>query len=98
MQKKVQKIFLDFEIIAFELVALNTRLYWERILVIGCQYVKLYSFKITDTTKTEVLERIFFHSDKKNWQKYCRADSCSVSDRLTCSLPTSVLTGRFFGI
>ena len=39
MQKKIQKIFLDFEIIAFELVALDTRIYWERILVIGCQYV-----------------------------------------------------------
>ena len=38
MQKKIQKIFFDFEIIAFELVALNSRFYWERILVIECQY------------------------------------------------------------
>ena len=38
MQKEIQKIFFDFEIIAFELVALNTRFYWENILVIGCQY------------------------------------------------------------
>ena len=43
MQKKVQKIFLDFETIAFELVALNTRFYWERIHVIGCQYVNKQS-------------------------------------------------------
>ena len=43
MQKKIQKIFLDFEIIAFELVALDTRFYWERILVIGCQYVNKQS-------------------------------------------------------
>ena len=35
----VRKIFFDFEIIAFELVALNTPFYWERILVIGCHYV-----------------------------------------------------------
>ena len=39
MQKKIQKIFFDLEIIVFEFVALNTRFYWERMLVIGCQYV-----------------------------------------------------------
>ena len=38
MQKNFLKIFFDFEIIAFELVALNTRFYWENILVIGCHY------------------------------------------------------------
>ena len=40
MQQKAEKTFLDFEINAFELVALDTRFFWERILVIGCQYVK----------------------------------------------------------
>ena len=40
MQKNNQKIFFDLQIIAFELVALNTRFYWERILVIGYQYVQ----------------------------------------------------------
>ena len=40
MQKRILKIYFDFEIIAFELVALNTRIYWENILVIGCQYAK----------------------------------------------------------
>ena len=39
MQEKMDKMFSDLETIAFELVALNTRFYWERILVIGCQYV-----------------------------------------------------------
>ena len=38
MQKKNQKIIFGFEIIAFELVALNTRFYWENILVIGIHY------------------------------------------------------------
>ena len=38
MQKKVKESFFDFEIIAFELIALNTRFYWENILVIGCHY------------------------------------------------------------
>ena len=39
MQKKIQKIFFDFDIISFDLFPLDTRFYWERILVIGCQYV-----------------------------------------------------------
>ena len=43
MQKKIQKTFFDLEIVAFELVALNTRFYWERMLVIGCQYVNKQS-------------------------------------------------------
>ena len=43
MQKKIQKIFFDLEIIAFELVKLNIRFYWERILVIGYQYVNKQS-------------------------------------------------------
>ena len=43
MQKKIQEIFFDLEIISFELVALNTRFYWERMLVIGCQYVNKQS-------------------------------------------------------
>ena len=40
MQKKIGKQFFDFKLFPFELVALNTRFYWERILVIGCHYVK----------------------------------------------------------
>ena len=40
MHKMILKIFFDLEIIAFEYVALNTHFYWERIPVIGCQYVK----------------------------------------------------------
>ena len=43
MQKKIQKILFDFEMIAFELVVLNTRFYWERIFVIVCQYVNKQS-------------------------------------------------------
>ena len=43
MQKKIQEIFFHLEIISFELVALNTRFYWERMLVIGCQYVNKQS-------------------------------------------------------
>ena len=42
-QKEIQKFFFYFQIIAFELVALNTRFYWERILLIGCQYVNKQS-------------------------------------------------------
>ena len=39
MQEKIQKIFFDFQKIAFELVVLNTRFYWETIHFIRCQYV-----------------------------------------------------------
>ena len=43
MHKKIKKIFFHFKIIAFELVALNTGFYWDRILVIECQYVNKQS-------------------------------------------------------
>ena len=43
MKKKIQKIFFDFSIIAFELVLLNTSFYWESTLVIGFQYVNKQS-------------------------------------------------------
>ena len=39
----IEKFFFDFEIIAFELVALNTDFNWERILLIGCQYLNKMS-------------------------------------------------------
>ena len=39
MQKKILKIFFDFQVIAFEWVALNTSFYWKGILVIWYQYV-----------------------------------------------------------
>ena len=39
MQKKIEKIFFDIQIIAFELVPLDTRFFCEGVLVIGCQYV-----------------------------------------------------------
>ena len=43
MKQKIEKIFFDFEIIAFELVALDTGFYWERILFMRCQYVNKQS-------------------------------------------------------
>ena len=43
MQQKTEKIFFKFEIIASELVALDSPFYWERIFVIGCQYVNKQS-------------------------------------------------------
>ena len=39
MDKKIGQIYFDLDIIAFELVSLNTPFYWEKILVIGCQYL-----------------------------------------------------------
>ena len=43
MQQNFQEIFFDFEMLAFELVALDTRFYWERILFFRCQYVNKQS-------------------------------------------------------
>ena len=43
MQKEIQKIYCDFEVIAFELVLLNSRLYWERTRVIGYEYINKMS-------------------------------------------------------
>ena len=40
MQKEMEKAFFGFQIIAWELAALDTRFYWERILLVGCQSVK----------------------------------------------------------
>ena len=39
MEKEMEHFFLNFEIIAFELVALNTRFYLGSILVVGRQYI-----------------------------------------------------------
>ena len=96
MQENIQKIFFDFEIIPFELVALDTLFYWQRILVIECQYVN--SLNISDTTKMEYFELILFLNAQKIWQKYWRENLRSVSDLLTCWLSISVLTWRFVGI
>ena len=38
------------------------------------------SLKISDTSKTELLELISFQSDQKIWQKYCRTDLNCVWD------------------
>ena len=97
MHKRIHKIFFNWEIIEFKLVLLNTRFYWERILVIRCQYVK-NSLNISDNAKTEFLEKIFLQSDQKIWQKYCRLDLSSVSEHLTCWLAISSLRGSFLGI
>ena len=43
MQRKIENFFFGSEKIAFELVALNTSFYWDRIIVIGSQYVNKQS-------------------------------------------------------
>ena len=43
MQKKNKAIVIDLGIIAFELVPLNTRFYWERIHLAKCQFVNKQS-------------------------------------------------------
>ena len=97
MEKKIDKIFLDLEIIALEMVAL-TRTFTEREYLSSGVNMLTNSLKISDTSKTEFLELIFFKSEPKIWQKYCREDLLSVSDPLSCSLSISVLTLGFLGI
>ena len=77
MQKKIDKIFFCFQIIASELGPLGTRFYWERILVIGCEYVKKQSqdFRYYQN-------RIFRGDFLSDWAKYmtkillCRFKNC----------------------
>ena len=64
MQQEIEKKFFTFSN-AFELVALNTSFYRERILLISSQYVN--SLKISDTTKTDFFQLKIFHSDEKKW-------------------------------
>ena len=64
MQKKISQIFFGCEIIAFELVALDTRFYWENILVIGCQYLNKQSQDFRH------FQKIFFGADfLSEWSK-----------------------------
>ena len=81
MEKRIQEIFFDFEIIAFELVPL-TLAFIEREYLSSGVHMLTNSLKILDTTKAEFFELIFFLNDKKIWHKFCRADLRSVSDTL----------------
>ena len=56
------------------------------------------SLKISDTTKTEFFELIYFQSDQEIWQKPFLADLSSVLEPLPRWLPISVLTQGFLGI
>ena len=84
MQKKIEEIFLDFQIIAFELVSLKTRFFTGREYLSSGVNMLTNSLNIIDTTKTEILELIFFQSDKKKCQKTCRPDLSTVWNPLTC--------------
>ena len=54
--------------------------------------------RISDTTKTDILEPNLFQSDKKIRQKYCRADLSILLDFLPRWLSISVLRPGFLGI
>ena len=59
MQKNIKKIFSVLEIISFELVALRTHFYKERIILIGSQYINKQSqdfrYYSKRMSRTEVL-------------------------------------------
>ena len=79
MNKKVEKIFFDLEIIAFEFTVLKLVFTEREYISLGVNMLT-NSLKISDNTKTEYLGLIFFLSDQKVWQKYCREDLSSDSD------------------
>ena len=64
MQRKMEKVFCDLEIIAFGLVALTTGFYSKKILVSGVS-ILTNSLKVSDNTKGEFFELIFFQIDQK---------------------------------
>ena len=64
MQKKIQKIFSDFEINAFQLGSLKLAFTDREYLPSGLNMLT-NSHNIIDTTKAEFLELIFFESDQK---------------------------------
>ena len=98
MQKTIEKIISVLQMISFELIPLNTHFCWQRILVIGSQYIKKRSQDIRYYTKTEFFELKFFQSDQKISQNNCGGYLSSVSDLLTCWLSISVPTRGFLGI
>ena len=97
MQKKIDKIIFDFEVIAFESVPLKTPFTEREFLSSGVNMLT-NNVKIEDTTKTEFFELIFFQSDQKIWEKYCHSVLNSVSGSLTCWLSISVLTRSFLRV
>ena len=64
IQKKIEKIFFDLDIIAFELIALNTLFYERECLSLGVNMLT-NSLKISQTTKNDIFELIFFQRDQK---------------------------------
>ena len=75
-------MFFDFQIVASELVAVKTRFIEREYLSSGVNMLT-NSLKISDTTKTEFLQLIFFQTDQKLRLKSCRANLSSLSDALT---------------
>ena len=65
MQKKNKQIFFDFQKIAFELVALNTRFYKEREYLPSGVNKLANSFESSDTAKTNFFELSSLQSDEK---------------------------------
>ena len=65
MEKKVEKIFFDFQIVTFELVALSTCSYCQRYFSSGVNMLT-NSLKVTDTMKLEFFELVSIQSDWKS--------------------------------
>ena len=64
MQQKIQETFFDFEILAFDLVALVIAFTEREYLSSGLNMLK-NKLKISDITKTEFFKLIFLVNDQK---------------------------------
>ena len=71
MQTKIEKIFFDLEILASELVVLNTSFYGETIHFMVVNGLK-NSLKISDSTIMELFVLILSINAQKILVKYCR--------------------------
>ena len=68
MQQKTKKTYFTFEIIASQLVTLDSRFYWRTYLWSGVNMLT-NSLKISYTTKTKFFELTTFQNKQKIWEK-----------------------------
>ena len=80
MEKKIQKMFFGFEIVDFELVALDTSFYWENILVIGCPKMEkkiqkmFFGFEITPFELVALNTRFYWQNILVIGRQYANKD------------------------
>ena len=88
----------NYKIIIFEFVALDSRFYWERILVIGLSTCSQRVSRCPILLKQNFLCWFCIRVIKFFFKKWCRAYLSNLSDPFTCWLSICVLTQGLLGI